>query len=61
MEFMEIGQQLDPLLGMDIDKTNSGEKCEQFGEVSVVHNFFSIDIHSLSSILVSKVVMGPLS
>lgn len=61
MEFMETGQQLDSLLGMDVQKTNSGEKCEQFGEVSVVHNFFSIDLHSVSSILVSKVVMGPLN
>lgn len=38
MELMEIWQQQDPLSGMDVDKTNPGEKCEQFGEVVVVDN-----------------------
>lgn len=36
-----------PLAGMDIDKTNTGEKCEQFGDVGVVDSFSPIKIYSV--------------
>lgn len=63
MKFVETGQQQVPLPGVDVDKTNSGEKCEQVREVGVVDRLSPVDIlyAQFFSIFVPKVVMDPLN